>query len=111
MSCSFSAVDSMCGPTPYAPNELHVIPLKSCGKNLTDYLTNLGVSGSRGFGTQINETDVILNCAGLHSLSQEDQQMTTVCPKHRYKLTTHYQKLKFVSALSFPTELSREWNL
>ena len=60
MSCSFSAVDSVCGPTPYAPNELYVIPLKLCRKDLTDYLTNLGVSRSQGFGTQINEADVIL---------------------------------------------------
>ena len=64
MSCSFSTVDSVCGPTPYAPNELRVIPLKSCRKDFTGYLTNLGVSGSRGFsGTRINEADVILNRA------------------------------------------------
>lgn len=101
MSCSFSAVDSVCGPTPYAPNELHVILLKSCRKDLTDYLTNLGVSGSRGFGTRINEADVILNRAGIHSLSEEDKEMITVCPKHRYELTTHYQKLK--SSCSYPS--------
>ena len=47
MSCSFSTVASVCGPTPYAPNELYVIPLKSRRKDLTDYLTNLGVSRSR----------------------------------------------------------------
>ena len=46
MSCSFLTVDSVCGPTPYAPNELRVIPQKSCRKDLTDYLTTLGVSGS-----------------------------------------------------------------
>ena len=96
MSCSFSTVDSVCGPTPYAPNELHVIPLKSCRKDLTDYLTNLGVSGSRGIGTRINEADVILNFAGLHSLS-EDYRMS----KARYELTTHYQKLK--SSCSHPS--------
>ena len=101
MSCSFSAVDSVCGPTPYTPNEVHVIPLKSCRKDLTDYLTNLGVSGSRGFGTRINEADVILNRAGLHSLSEEDRERITVCPKHRHELTTHYQKLK--SSCSHPS--------
>ena len=94
MSCSLSTVHSVCGPTPYTPNELPVIPLKSCRKDLTDYLTNLGVSGSRGFGTRINEADVILNRAGLHSLSEEDWERITVCPKHRYELTTRYQKLK-----------------
>ena len=86
MSCSFSTVDSVCGPTPYVPNELHVIPLKLCRKDLTDYLTNLGVSGSRGFGTRINEADVILNRAGLHSLSEGQRERITVCPKHRYEL-------------------------
>ena len=102
MSCSFSTVDSVCGPTPYAPNELHVIPLKSCRKDLTDYLTNLGVSGSRGFaGTRINEADVILNRARFHLLSEEDRERITVCPKHRYELTTHYQKLK--SSCSHPS--------
>ena len=101
MSCSFSTVHSVCGPTPYTPNELHVIPLKSCRKDLTDYLTNLGVSGGRGFGTRINEADVILNRAGLHSLSEEDRERITVCPKHRYELTTRYQKLK--SSCSHPS--------
>ena len=96
ISCSFSTVDSVCGP-----NELHVIPLKSCRKDLTEYLTNLGVSGSRGFGTRINEADVILNRAGLHSLSEGDRERITVCPKHRYELTTHYQKLK--SSCSHPS--------
>ena len=91
MSCSFSTVDSVCGPTPYAPNELHVIPLKLCRKDLTDYLTNLGVSGD----------DVILNRAGLHSLSEGERERITVCPKHRYELTTHYQKLK--SSCSHPS--------
>ena len=101
MSCSFSTVHSVCGPTPYTPNELHVIPLKSSKKDLTDYLINLGVSGSRGFGTRINEADVILNRAGLHSLSEEDRERITVCPKHRYELTTRYQKLK--SSCSHPS--------
>ena len=91
----------MCGPTPYTPNELHVIPLKSYRKDLTDYLTNLGVSGSRGFVTRINEADVILNRAGLHSLSEEDRERIKVCPKHRYELTTRYQKLK--SSCSHPS--------
>ena len=101
MSCSFSTVDSVCVPTPYAPNELDVIPLKSCRKDLTDYVTYLGVSGSRGLGTRINKADFILNHAGLHALSEEDRQRIAVCPKHRYLLTTHYQKLK--SSCSHPS--------
>ena len=94
MSCSFSTVHSVCGPTPYTPNERHGIPLKSSKKDCTDYLINLDVSGSRGFGTRINEADVILNRAGFHSLSEEERERITVCPKHRYELTTRYQKLK-----------------
>ena len=101
MSCSFSTFDSVCGPTPYAPNELRVIPQKSCRKYLTDYLTTLGVSGSRGLGKRINEADVVLNRAGLHSLSEEERERITVCPKHRYELKTHYQKLK--SSCSHPS--------
>ena len=97
----FSTVDSVCGPTPYALNKLHAIPLKSCSKDLTDYLTNLGISGRRGFGTRINEADVVLNRARLHSLSEGDRERITVCPKHRYELTTHYQKLK--SSCSHPS--------
>ena len=101
MSCSFSAENSVCGPTPYAPTELHVIPLEACRKDLTEYLTKLGVSGSRGLGTRITEYEVILNRAGLHSLSKEDRERITVCPKHRYELTTHYQKLS--SSCAYPT--------
>ena len=72
-----------------------------CKKDLTDYLTNLGVSGSWGFGTRINEADVILNRTGLHSLSEGQRDRITVCPKHRHELTTHYHKLK--SSCSHPS--------
>ncbi|KAL9966751.1 hypothetical protein ACROYT_G024870 [Oculina patagonica] len=101
MSCSFSNENSVCGATPYAPTELHVIPLEACSKDLTEYLTKLGVSGSRGVGTQITESEVILNRAGLHSLSKEERGRITVCPKHRYELTTHYQKLS--SSCCYPS--------
>lgn len=57
MNSSFSTVDSVCGPTLYPPNELRVVPLKSCREGLTGYVTNLGVSESQGFRTQINEAD------------------------------------------------------
>ena len=32
---------------------------------------------------------IIPNRAGLHSLSEEDLERVTICPKHRYELTTH----------------------
>ncbi|XP_078361571.1 uncharacterized protein LOC144645581 [Oculina patagonica] len=101
MSCSFSNENSVCGATPYAPTELHVIPLEACSKDLTEYLSKLGVSGSRGVGTQVTESEVILNRAGLHSLSKEERGRITVCPKHRYELTTHYQKLS--SSCCYPS--------
>ena len=37
----------------------------------------------------------------LHSLSEEDRERITVCPKHRCELTTRYQKLK--SSCSHPS--------
>lgn len=93
MSCSFSTTNSACGPTPYALKEVQIIPLTACTKDVTEYLTNLGASGSRSRGTRTAEYELILNRAGWHSVSQEHKERITVCPKHRYDLTTHYQKL------------------
>ena len=36
----------------------------------------MSVDRSRGLGTRINEADIILNRAGLHSLSEEDREMS-----------------------------------
>ena len=103
MSCSFATEKSSCGSTPYNPNEVDIIPLQSCRKDLTDYLTKLGVSESRGFGTKSLpfEYNIILNRAGRFFWSKEDRERMTVCPKHRYELTTHFQKLP--STCSYPT--------
>ena len=84
-----------------ASTELHVIPLEACRKDLTEYLTKLGVSGSRGLGTRITKYEVILNRAGPHSLSKGDRERITLRPKHRYELKTHYQKLS--SSCAYPT--------
>ena len=92
MSCSFATTNDICGPTPYAADKVDIIPLLTCRKNISDYLTNLGCSGSRTNDIPV-EYEVILNRAGLHSLSREEKERMTVCPKHRYDLTTHYQKL------------------
>ena len=103
MSCSFCTPSSSCGSAPYAPDEFNIIPLEACRKDLTGYLKNLGVSGSRGLGTENvpTEVEIILNRAGIHSLSKEERTGMTVCPKHRYELTTHYQKLS--SVCLYPT--------
>ena len=95
MSCLFSTVASVCRPTPYAPNELYVIPLKSCRKDLTDYLTNLGVSRSK---SRLRDRLMLFSIAPDCILYQ---RKTAKCPKHKYELTTHYQKLK--SSCSHPS--------
>ena len=102
MNCSFWLQDSKCGSTAYAPNEQSIIPLEACRKYLSGYLTNLGVSGSRGRGTGNipTEYEIILNRAGIYSPSKVVREKMTVCPKHRYELTTHYQRLP--SRCSYP---------
>ena len=73
MSCSFSSSDSTCGPTAYAPEDASIIPLRACRKDLSGYLTSLGVSGCRGIGTSniLAEYELILNRAGFYNLSRE----------------------------------------
>ena len=95
MSCSFWLKGSKCGSTAYAPDEESIIPLEACRKDLSRYLINLGVSGSRGLGTENipTEYEIILNRAGIYSPSKKEREKMTVCPRHRYELTTHYQKL------------------
>ena len=95
MSCSFSSSDSTCGPTAYAPEDASIIPLRACRKDLSGYLTSLGVSGCRGIGTSniLAEYELILNRAGFYNLSREDTEKTTICPKHGYELSTHFQQL------------------
>ena len=111
MSCSLGDANFFCGPTPYAPDCIDIIPLQSCRKDLSDYLTNLGVSGSRGYGTQNVpvEYDLILNRAGLHNLSKEEKGKITVCPKHRYELTTHFQKSS--SVCCYPSHKTQQHKL
>ena len=95
MSCSFSSSDSTCGPTAYAPEDASIIPLRACRKDLSGYLTSLGVSGCRGIGTSniLAEYELILHRAGFYNLSREDTEKMTICPKHRYELSTHFQQL------------------
>ena len=57
----------------------------------------MSVDRSRGLGTRINEADVILNRVDCILY----QRRTAKCPKHKYELTTHYQKLK--SSCSHPS--------
>jgi len=72
----------------------NIIPLEACRTDLTGYLKNLGVSGSTGLSKNVlTEVEIILNRANIHSLWKEERTRMTTCPKHRYELTTHYQKL------------------
>ena len=41
------------------------------------------------------------SCRTIFFLSKEDRERMTVCPKHRYELTSHFQKLP--STCSYPT--------
>ena len=95
MTCSFSSSDSTCSPTPYAPEDASVIPLRARRKDLSGYLTRLGVSGCHGIGTSniLAEYELILNRAGFYNLSRENTEKMTICPKHRYELSTHFQQL------------------
>ena len=95
MSWSFSSSNSTCGPTTYAPEDPSIIPLRACTKDLSGYLTNLGVSGCRGLGSSNipAEYEIILNRAGIYNLSRDDMEKMAICPKHRYEFSTHFQKL------------------
>ena len=99
MSCSFSSSDRTCGPTPYTAEDPSIIPLRACGKDLSGYLTSLGVSGCRGIGTSniLAEYELTLNRAGFYNLSSEDTEKMTICPKYRYELSTHFQQLPLCS--------------
>lgn len=92
MSCSFEQTKSSCGATPNNSNQ-QVIPLLSCKRDLLSYLRGLGVSGLRGNNTEskLLEYELILNRAGLLSLSSQQEENTTICPRHRYDLTTNFQ--------------------
>ncbi|KAI8493398.1 hypothetical protein Bbelb_287950 [Branchiostoma belcheri] len=90
MSCSFGSQESECGPTHRRPTYQSVVPLTACDKDLTSYLIGLGVSG-RGKGVAaLTEQDLILNRSGRFGLSVEQKSALTVCPKHRYDLTTNW---------------------
>ena len=95
MGCSFSSSDSTCSPTAYTPEDPSIIPLSACRKDLSGYLTNLGVSRCRGLGSSniLAEYEIILNCASIYNLSRDDMEKMAICPKHRFEFSTHFQKL------------------
>ena len=95
MGCSFSSSDSTCSPTAYTPEDPSIIPLSACRKDLSGYLTNLGVSRCRGLGSSniLAEYEIILNCASIYNLSRDDMEKMAICPNHRFEFSTHFQKL------------------
>ena len=62
----------------------------------------MSVDRSGGLGTRINEADVILNRAGLHSLSDEDREMS----KAQIRMNTTLPEVKIV--LTHLTEVKRK---
>ena len=68
MSCSFSSIcGNECGAAANNPTDSSVVSLKSCNKDVTNYLRTLGVSEKRGqhATSHISEEDLIVNTAGL----------------------------------------------
>ena len=92
MSCSFSSIcGNECGAATNNPTDSSVVSLKSCNKDVTNYLRTLGVSEKRGQHATFHtsEEDLILNRAGLFdcACSADRTDFMTICPKRRKYLT------------------------
>ena len=92
MSCSFFSIcGNECGAAANNPTDSSVVSLKSCNKDVTNYLRTLGVSEKTGqhATSHTSEEDLILNRAGLFdcACSADRTDFMTICPKHRKYLT------------------------
>ena len=85
MSCSFYSEDSLCGPEAGKDN-ITIIPVKACDKDLANHLFGLGVRGSTR-PEICREAEVLFNRGGFIFPSEKQVEEFTVCPKHRYSLT------------------------
>ena len=85
MSCSFYSENSPCGPEPGKDN-ITIIPVKACDKDLSNHLFGLGVSGSTR-PELCSEAEILFNRGGFISPTEKQVEEFTVCPKHRYSLT------------------------
>ena len=89
MSCSFYSEDLPCGPAP-GQDDVTIIPVKACNKDLSNHFFALGVSGRSGpeKNAQIcSEADILFNRSGCIFPTEKQIEEFTVCPGHRYSLT------------------------
>ena len=89
MNCSFRSEESPCGLRGVGTV---ILPLLACKRDITFHLLSLKISVKRGRGsTEVSETELILNRAGLlGAVSNDEMQTMTICPKHRLDLTTNW---------------------
>lgn len=96
MSWSFYSEDSSCGPAP-GQDDVTIIPVKACNKDLSNHLFALGVSGSTGTeqNAQIcSEADILFSRGGCIFPTEKQIEEFTVCPGHRYSLTYGWTRRK-----------------
>ena len=75
-----------CGPAP-GQDDVTIIPVKACNKDLSNHFLTLGVSRRTGpeQNAQIcSEADILFNCGGHIFLTEKQMEEFTVCPGHRY---------------------------
>jgi len=89
MNCSFLSEESSCSESGVGSV---ILPLLACKRDMTSHLISLGISGKRGRGeAKVSELELILNRAGrIGTVSEEEKEALTICPKHRKHLTTDW---------------------
>ena len=103
--CSFDSLDTECNT--YGES-VKIVPLNSCQIEMSSYLSSLGISIKRGVDDQskLTEKDIILNRAGLNV--DTDTTTMTICPKHRFELTTGWSGRRRVSCSHPHTKVYEE---
>ena len=89
MSCSFYSEDSPCGAAP-GQDDITIIPVKACDKDLSNNFFALAVSGSteaKQYAEICSEADILFNRGGFIFPTEKQIEEFTVCPRHRYYLT------------------------
>ena len=87
MNCSFKSHDSPCSPGGVGSA---ILPLLACKRDMTTHLTSLGIGGKRGRGTEVSESELILNRAGMFGVDDRELETMTICPKHRKDFTIYW---------------------
>ena len=86
MSCSFYLEDSRCGAAP-GQDDITIIPVKACDKDLSNHFFALGVSGSTEAEQNAeicSKADIPFNCGRFIFPTEKQIEEFTVCPRHRY---------------------------